>query len=156
SAVRSSACGGSARHSTAAPSGSWSPIRPPGLDFPIRKPYARFPTRKVSLEMQNDITEADARAALAPVDQGHQHVIDDITIPSWYWWGLAIGWIVLGVITDLGHAWLTLVATLVFGAVHSYAFGRLSAGRQASSRVRVRSETAGWFAPVVILGSLLV
>ncbi len=105
--------------------------------------------------MPNNITEADARAALATAEQGRQHVIDEIAMPRWYWWGLAIGWIALGVIIDIGNPWVTAVATLAFGAGHAYAFGRVSAGRQATSRVRVRYETAGWLAPVVVIGSLI-
>lgn len=33
-----------------------------------------------------------------------------------YWWGLALGWMALGVVIDLGNAWATAAATLVFGA----------------------------------------
>jgi hypothetical protein len=105
--------------------------------------------------MSRQMTEAEARAALATVEQSRQRVIDEIDMPRWYWWGLALGWIALAVIADLGYPWLTLVATFVFGAAHAMAFGRLQAGRRGTGQLSVRLETAGWYAPVVIIGSLL-
>jgi hypothetical protein len=105
--------------------------------------------------MSRQMTEADARAALATVEQSRQRVIDEIDMPRWYWWGLAVGWIGLAVIADLGSPWLTLVATFAFGAAHAMAFGRLQAGRRGTGQLSVRRETAGWYAPVVIIGSLL-
>jgi hypothetical protein len=106
--------------------------------------------------MSHDMTRADAQAALATVEESRLQVVDEIDMPRWYWWGLALGWIALGVITDRGNAWLTFAATLAFGACHSYAFSRVAAGRRSSDRVRVRAQTAGWFGPVVVIGSLLL
>lgn len=42
-------------------------------------------------------------------------------IPTAYWWILAGGWIILGVVIDAGNAWATAVATVTFGAVHAAA-----------------------------------
>jgi hypothetical protein len=105
--------------------------------------------------MSNQMTESDARAALATVEESRKRVIDEIDMPRWYWWGLALGWIALAVITDLGYGWLTLVATFAFGAAHAAVFNRLQAGRRRTGQLSVRRETAGWYAPVVIIGSLL-
>src|SRR5581483_116452 len=88
------------------------------LDFPTGKVYAHFPTRK-GKPMESPITPADARSALAQVDRARRAVIDEVDIPQWYWWALAIGWIALGVITDTAPSWVTSAATLAFGAAHS-------------------------------------
>lgn len=68
--------------------------------------------------------------------------------PTWYWWALAAGWIVIGVVIDLGRPWITAIATILFGAMHAaiypYAVGwsRPSPGRPSLG--------------VAVIGSLLV
>ena len=58
-------------------------------------------------------------AALESVDRRRQRVIGEIGLPAWYWWGIALGWVMLGVIADLQHPWFTSAAPLLFGAVHA-------------------------------------
>ena len=53
--------------------------------------------------MEHPVTPNEARAALDSVDRGRRQVIDEIDLPRWYWVGLALGWIALGVLTDLKH-----------------------------------------------------
>jgi hypothetical protein len=53
-------------------------------------------------------------------------VIDEIDLPGWYWWGLALGWIGLGYINDVGAPWVSAVATR-------------STGRRRSPRVTIAS-----------------
>jgi hypothetical protein len=65
-------------------------------------------------------------------------VIDEVDVPGWYWWGLALGWIVLGVIADVGPGWLTIV----FGAVHASVAPRVISGRHASRSLSVRAAVA--------------
>ena len=77
--------------------------------------------------MEPHVTANEARAALDSVERGRRQVIDQIDLPYWYWFGLALGWIALGFITDLKHPWLTTAGTLLFGAVQS-------AGRWPSAR----------------------
>ena len=67
--------------------------------------------------MTNDV--AEARAALLDVERRRRRVIDEIDVPAWYWWMLAGGWLVLGVVGDLTPVAVSAVATLVFGAVHA-------------------------------------
>ncbi len=105
--------------------------------------------------MTQPITDDEARAALATVERGRWQVIKEIDMPRWYWWSVALGWVGLAVVTDLGFAWLTLGATLLFGAVHASMFSAVSAGRHRTSRLRVRAETAGWFAPVAVIGFMV-
>lgn len=90
-----------------------------------------------------NMTREEALAALGDVRRGTQRVIDQIDVPSWYWYGLAAGWIVLGFLTDLKHAWLTSVATLAFGAIHSAVAPHVIDGRRAQSGVRVGRDLVG-------------
>jgi len=50
-----------------------------------------------------DVPPLEARAALATVEKSRLRVIDEIGLPQWYWWGLALGWIMLGWVTDLNY-----------------------------------------------------
>jgi hypothetical protein len=97
----------------------------------------------VTLVMTQPITPAEAQAALRTVDRERLRVIDNVDLPTWYWWGLALGWIALGAIADLKHGWLTLVATLVFGAVHSAVAPHVVDGRHGSERLRVGRDVVG-------------
>ncbi|MGZ4296840.1 MAG: hypothetical protein ACXVE4_06725 [Solirubrobacteraceae bacterium] len=105
--------------------------------------------------MEHPVTPNEARAALDTVDRGRRHVIDEIDLPRWYWFGLALGWIVLGAITDLSHPWLTAAATLVFGAVHSTVAPRVVDGRHRSHRVSVRRELTGHQTARLVLGGVV-
>jgi hypothetical protein len=105
--------------------------------------------------MSNSLTEAEARLALHEVEQGRQRVIDQIGMPQWYWWGLAAGWIVLGVLNDVANAWVIAVATITFGAVHSAVSQRLLGGRRRTAGVKVRADVAGRRVPVIVFGFLI-
>ena len=91
--------------------------------------------------MQTEITPQEARAALDTIDRGRRRVIDEIDLPRWYWWGLALGWIALGYITDLKHPWLTAAATLLFGAVHAAVAPRVASGRHRTHQLSVSGRT---------------
>ena len=90
-------------------------------------------------ESRNDrnpiqLSGAEAAASLDRIERSRRAVIDEIDVPGWYWWALAIVWIALGVATDQGVAWLTLVATLAFCAVHRAVSHWVNGGRHRSSR----------------------
>lgn len=113
--------------------------------------------------MERQVTPQDARAALNSVERGRLIVIDEIGLPRWYWWGLALGWLALGFVIDLKHAWLTVVATFAFGAVHASVAARAASGRRRTQHLSVRSEIAGGYrtvrlviACVAALGALTV
>jgi hypothetical protein len=89
------------------------------------------------------ITPEEARAALAAADAGQRAVADEVGVPAWYWWGLGLGWVAIGVIADLDLWWLTSVVTLVFGAAHASVFGRVAGGRRRTTLVSVRRSVAG-------------
>ncbi len=93
--------------------------------------------------MEPRVTSLEARAALDAADRSRLRVINEIDVPAWYWWGLAVGWIGLGFITDLKHPWLTAAATLVFGAVHAGVAPRVASGRHRTRSLSVRAEIAG-------------
>jgi 4-hydroxybenzoate polyprenyltransferase len=66
--------------------------------------------------------------------------------------GLALGWIAVGVITDLKIAWATAAATLAFGAVHASIAARAASGRRRSQRVSVRAEIVGRDTARIVVG----
>lgn len=104
--------------------------------------------------MEPQITPMEARAALDAVDRGRRKVIDEIDLPTWYWWGLALGWVALGVITDLKHPWLTAAATLVFGAVHASVAPRVASGRHRTAHMSVRADVAGRRTAQLVIGAV--
>jgi hypothetical protein len=93
--------------------------------------------------MTNYPSSTEARLALQGVERVRQRVIDQIGLPGWYWWGLAASWVGLGVLSDVANPWVTLAATLAFGAVHSTIAPRLLAGRQRTRDLKVRADVAG-------------
>jgi hypothetical protein len=102
------------------------------------------------------VTDDEARAALGVIEQGRQQVIDEIDMPVWYWWGLAVGWIAVGVLNDLGGPWLIAAGTLAFGAGHAIAAQHVLGGRHRSDQLSVRADVAGRHVPRVVVGSLLL
>lgn len=105
--------------------------------------------------MSEQIAPQDARAALDAVARARQQVVDEIGLPRVYWWGMAAGWVALGVIGDLGPAWLTTAATVAFGAGHSTVASRLLDGRRRTRSVRVSAAVAGRRTPLVVIGMLV-
>jgi hypothetical protein len=106
--------------------------------------------------METRVTPQEARAALDTLDRDRLRVIEEIDLPRWYWWGLALGWIALGFITDLRHAWITAAATLVFGAVHATVAPRVASGRHRTQRLSVSAELAGRRTFGLVIGGLIV
>ena len=105
--------------------------------------------------MEPHVTANEARAALDSIERGRRQVIEQIALPYWYWFGLALGWIALGVITDLKHPWLTTAGTLLFGAVHSAVAPRVVDGRHRSGQVSVSRELAGRQTARIVLGGIV-
>jgi hypothetical protein len=103
-----------------------------------------------------DVPPVEARTALDTVEKSRLRVIEEIGLPRWYWWGLALGWIVLGWVTDLNYPWLTAVATLVFGAVHSAVAPRVINGRHRSHQLSVNAEMVDRHLSALVLGGLII
>lgn len=105
--------------------------------------------------MTNEMSQAEARAALDEIERGRRQVIDEIGMPRWYWRGLALGWVGLGLLTDLRHPWLTASATLAFGAVHASVSNSVIGGRRRTTQLSVRADVAGRNTPLLALIGLV-
>ncbi len=103
----------------------------------------------------NPVSPGDAADALAVADHGRRQVLDRIAVPAWYWWSVALGWIVLGVITDLKHPIVTAVATFVFGAVHASVAPRAVDGRRGHRDLSIRRDLVGRRLTAVVLGGIV-
>jgi hypothetical protein len=107
--------------------------------------------------METRLTPLEAEAALAAVERGRARVADEIGLPRWYWWGLALGWIAVGVVADLHDVWATSVAMLLFGAVHAAVAPRVATGRHRTDMLSVGEELApARTARYVVLGVALL
>jgi hypothetical protein len=105
--------------------------------------------------MEHPVTPLEARAALDAVERSRLRVIDEIDLPNWYWWGLALGWIVLGFISDLNHPWLSTAATVLFGAAHATVAPRVIDGRHGSRNLSVSRDVAGHQLTRLVIAALL-
>lgn len=105
--------------------------------------------------MSNSLSPEDARSALAAVELGRRRVIEQVDLPQWYWAGLAVGWVVLGLIADAGHPVVSGIATLAFGAAHAAVAPRVLDGRHATQRLRVRAGTVTRRLPLLVIGFLV-
>jgi hypothetical protein len=103
-----------------------------------------------------DIAPTDARLALDDIDRRRSRITGEIGVPAVYWWAVAGGWVVLGIITDTGNAIAGLVATLLFGAVHAAFAPRLLTGRHRTGELSVRADLVGRRLPALLLAGLLV
>ncbi|MFF2550525.1 hypothetical protein ACFVUS_05965 [Nocardia sp. NPDC058058] len=104
--------------------------------------------------MEN-VAPDQARAALEAAERARRQVADEVGLPRAYWWGMAAGWVVLGVIGDLGPQWLVIAATLAFGAGHSFVASRLLDGRRRTGGVQVSAAVAGRRTPLVVIAMLI-
>jgi hypothetical protein len=102
------------------------------------------------------VSTTEAELALDAIELRRQQVIDQISIPAWYWWGLAAGWVALGVIADLDVLWLSIVATVTFGAAHAAVAGRVLSGGRGSNSLSVRHEVIGRHVPTLVIAGLAV
>jgi hypothetical protein len=90
-----------------------------------------------------NIGPEEARAALSAADAGHRVVVDEVGVPAWYWWGLGVSWVVIGVVADRDIWWLTGLVTLLVGAAHASVFGRVAGGRRRTAGLSVGRAAAG-------------
>lgn len=102
------------------------------------------------------IGESEARFALSSIERRRQQVIAEINVPPWYWFFLAGGWVLLGLLADFGPPWATIAATVLFGAVHAGISPRVLSGRRASSELSIRGDLVSRRLPALVIGFLLV
>jgi hypothetical protein len=106
--------------------------------------------------MPQDITDTEARLALSSIEHRRREVIAEVGMPRWYWWGLAAGWVGLGVLAELDQPWLTLAVTVCFGAVHAFVASRVLSGRHRSPQLSVRADVVDPHIPALVIGFLLL
>jgi hypothetical protein len=105
--------------------------------------------------MSDNITRDEARSALDSIHLSQREVIDQIDMPRWYWWGVAVGWLAVGVATDLGNPWVSGAATLVFGAAHAAVAQHVLSGRHRSRQLSVRRDVVSRHVPALVIASLV-
>lgn len=103
----------------------------------------------------DDIAPEQARSALEAADRAHRQVADEVGLPRGYWWAMAAGWLVFGVVGRVAPVWLAVVVTVGFGAGHAVLASRLLDGRRRTDRLQVSAAVAGHRIPVVVVGMLL-
>jgi hypothetical protein len=102
-------------------------------------------------------SESDARAALRGVEEARRRVLDQIGMPWWYWTGLALAWLGLGILADVGApVWTTSIATIAVGAGHATLSQRVLGGRQRANDVRVAGDAVGRHSFLLVFGFLAV
>lgn len=97
-----------------------------------------------------------ARGALDAIDRARLAVQAEIGMPRWYWWLLAAGWVVLGVVGDRAVPWVAALVTVAFGATHAAVAGRRLTGRRRTDGVSVSAATAGRRTGVVLIVMLVL
>lgn len=104
--------------------------------------------------MEN-IAAEEARAALDQAERARHQVAEEIGLPRGYWWAMAAGFVLLGVLGDAAPPWLGTMATVAFGAAHATVASRLLDGRRRTGRLQVSRAVAGRRTPLVVVGMLL-
>ncbi len=105
--------------------------------------------------MTEQIDSADAGRALDDIELRRRQIVAEIDVPVWYWWGLALGWVGLGLVTATGIPWLSIVATVGFGALHAAIAGRVIDGRHGSRRLSVRADLVSRHVRPLVTGFLV-
>src|SRR5215471_2364068 len=90
--------------------------------------------------MADRVNPAEAGHALDDVELRRRQIVAEIDIPAWYWRGLALGWVGLGLLAAFTNAWVVLVATVGFGAAHSAIATRVIDGRHRSQQLSVHAD----------------
>jgi len=102
--------------------------------------------------MTANMSESDARSALASVNHSRAQVIAEIAVPYWYWLGLAAGWVGIGVLADYGPPWSTIILTVIFGAAHASVAPKVISGRRGSPSLRIGADVVGHAVQLAVIG----
>jgi len=103
----------------------------------------------------DEIAPEQARSALEAADRARRQVADEVGLPRGYWWAMAAGWLVFGVVGRQAPVWLAVVVTVAFGAGHAVLASRLLDGRRRTGRLQVSTAVAGRRTPAVVVGMLV-
>lgn len=103
-----------------------------------------------------DIDPEEARRELESADRARREVSEEVGLPIQYWWGMAAGWLVLGVLATFTPWWLAAAGTILFGAGHAALASQLLSGRRRTSRLQVSREVTGAKNSIMVVGILLI
>ncbi len=106
--------------------------------------------------MSIPISETEARLALSSIERRRQQVIAEINVPPWYWFVVAAGWVVLGILAAYGPGWATIAGTLIFGIAHSTIAPRVLSGRRGSPQLSIDRDLVSRRIPFLVIGFLLM
>ena len=101
------------------------------------------------------IASPEARAALDDIEHRRRQVAAEVGVPAAYWWAVAAGWVVLGVLTDVASPLVALIATFALGTLHAAFAPQLLTGRHGTRDLSVRADVVGRHLPALLLAGLV-
>jgi len=107
-------------------------------------------------EGSGSVDRIDAERALDEVERRRRQIIAEVSIPAWYWWGLALAWIGLGVVAVAAPGWAYVLATVGFGAAHAALAPHVIDGRHGSRQLTVRTDVVSGRTSMFVIGFLVV
>ncbi len=88
-----------------------------------------------------DPNAAEAAQALGEIERQQRGVIERALVPGWYWWVVAAGMVVVGVVADTRQATVILITAILYGlGVAGLTFAMIAG---VPARARVRSDLLG-------------
>jgi hypothetical protein len=106
--------------------------------------------------MSEHISSVEAGRALDEIASRRRQIVAEIDVPAWYWWFLALGWVALGLVAVFATAWVSVAATVAFGALHSSFATRVIDGRHRSRKLSVRADVVSRHVRPLVIGFLVV
>jgi hypothetical protein len=103
--------------------------------------------------MVHNISPKDAARSLADIGNRQARLIDEVLVPGWYWWMVAVLTVVLGVAVDSHRPGLAALVTVVYAVLVAGVTVWMIWGR---NRARVRSQLLGDRGAVAIVGFVWV
>src|SRR3954470_18963404 len=100
--------------------------------------------------MGESLRPDEATRALGEIGQRQQQVIEEATIPDWYWRAVAVLMLLLAAATDTRRPAIVASGVVVFVVGMLVTTGRVALGPQ--RRTRVRNELVGPTGVLAILG----
>ncbi|KYH43830.1 hypothetical protein [Branchiibius sp. NY16-3462-2] len=96
-----------------------------------------------------------AQGALQVAAAARRRVADELGLPRAYWWVMGLGWLGLGFISHYASPWVTVLATIAFGAAHASVASRWLDGRHRTGQIAVARSVAGGRVAATVIGLLL-